>query len=175
MAFPGTPAETEGTRVVLLLAASLARRLRPGLRSSDVRRHLAHEFLKVAQALQPVDDYRVVDLDVVMHEYVAEPDSLADRDSQLNCKDSVAQMCCATSTQASMAVTKVYFTPRSQMGSWRRSSLAPASCRRTAVSSAMLRSSRRTRSSSTTGYPRLPVTLAANSRCARVMRGSSSK
>ena len=89
MAFPGTSARTEGTRVVLLLAASLARRLRPRLRTSDVSRHLAHEFLKVTQALQPVDDYRVVDLDVVMHEYVAEPDSLADRDSQLNCKDSV--------------------------------------------------------------------------------------
>ena len=119
-----------------MLATWLALRLRLGLRTSDVGRYLAHEFLKVVQALQPVDDYRVIDLDVVMHEYVTEPDSSADRDSQLSCKHSVvseqpdgvtvvaggpqpsvAQMCCATSTQASMAVTKVYFTPRSQMGS----------------------------------------------------------
>jgi hypothetical protein len=125
-----------GPELLLLLATWLARRLGLGLRASDVGRHLAHEFLKVAQALQPVGDYRVIDLDVVMHEYVTEPDSLADRDGQLSCEDSVlseqpdgvtvvgrrrqpsvAQMCCATSTQASMAVTKVYFTPRSQMGS----------------------------------------------------------
>src|ERR1700683_2832480 len=63
-------------------------RLRLGLRSSDVGRYLAHEFLKVAQALQPVDDYRVIDLNVVMHEYVTEPDSPADRDSQLRRKHS---------------------------------------------------------------------------------------
>jgi prevent-host-death family protein len=44
-----------------------------------------------------------------------------------------------------------------------------------AVSSAMLRSSRRTRCSSATSYPRLPVTPAAHSRCARVMCRSSSK
>jgi len=31
----------------------------------------------------------------------------------------VAQMCCATSTQAPMAVTNVYFAPRSQMGARR--------------------------------------------------------
>ena len=61
-----------------LLAGWLARRLR--LRASDVGRHLAHKYLKVAQALQPVDDYRVIDLDVVMHEYVAEADGLAHRD-----------------------------------------------------------------------------------------------
>ena len=78
-----------GSELLLLLATWLALRLRLGLRTSDVGRYLAHEFLKVAQALQPVDDYRVIDLDVVMHEYVTEPDSPADRDSQLSCKHSV--------------------------------------------------------------------------------------
>jgi hypothetical protein len=39
----------------------------------------------------------------------------------------------------------------------------------------MLRSSRRILSSSTTGYLALAVTAAANSRCERVIRGSSSK
>ena len=60
----------------MLLATRLARRLRLELLTNDVSRHLAHEFLKVAQALKPVDDYRIIDLDVVMHEYVTEPDSL---------------------------------------------------------------------------------------------------
>jgi len=73
----------------LLLAAWLARRLWSGLRAGDVGRYLAHEFLKVAEALQPVDDYQVIDLDVVVHEYVAEPNSLAHRDGQLGCEDSV--------------------------------------------------------------------------------------
>ncbi len=49
-----------GPELLLLLAPWLARRLRLGLRASDVGRYLAHEFLKVAQALQPVDDYRVI-------------------------------------------------------------------------------------------------------------------
>lgn len=119
-----------------MLAGWLARRLGPGLPAGDVGSHLAHKFLKVAQALQPLGDYRVIHLDVVMHEYIAEPDSLAHRDGEFGCEDpvvpekpdgvavsaggpqpSAAQMCCATSTHASMAVTKVYFTPRSQMGS----------------------------------------------------------
>ena len=78
-----------GSELLLLLATWLALRLGLGLRAGDVGCHLAHEFFKVVQALQPVDDYRVVDLDVVMHEYVTEPDSLADRDSQLSGKDSV--------------------------------------------------------------------------------------
>lgn len=60
-----------------------------GLRASDVGRYLAHEFLEVAQALQPVDDYRVVDLDVVMDEYVAEPHGFAHRDGQLGCENPV--------------------------------------------------------------------------------------
>jgi hypothetical protein len=91
--------------------------------------HLAHEFLKITPTLQCVDDYRIIDLHVVMDEYVAKPDGLAHRDGQLGCEDpvlsekpdgvaiigrrpqpDVAQMCCVTSTQASMAVTKVYFT-----------------------------------------------------------------
>ena len=37
------------------LATGLARRL--GLGPGDVGRYLMHEVLKVAQALQPVDDY----------------------------------------------------------------------------------------------------------------------
>jgi hypothetical protein len=117
-----------------MLTPLLARRLELSGPSGNVSRHLAHKFFKVTQALQPADDYQVIDLDVVMHEYVAEPDGLAHRDGELGCEDpvlseqpdgvavvgrspqpSVAQMCCATSTQASIAVTKVYFTPRSQI------------------------------------------------------------
>ena len=64
-----------------LLAMWLARRL--GLRAGDVGCHLAHEFLKVAQALRPVGGYRVSDPDVAMHKYVVEPDGLAHRDGQL--------------------------------------------------------------------------------------------
>ena len=97
-----------------MLAIWLALRLRFGLRASDVDRYLAHD----------------------MHEYVTEPDSPADGDSQLSCKHFVVSKqpdgvtvvgrrpsafrradVLATSTQASIAVTKVYFTPRSQMGS----------------------------------------------------------
>src|ERR1700733_2009072 len=66
---------------------------------------------------------------------------------------SVAQMCWATSTQASIAVTNVYFTPLSQIGSSRRSSPACDSPLSTETSSVMLRSRRRTRASSTTGSP----------------------
>jgi hypothetical protein len=66
---------------------------------------------------------------------------------------SAAQMCWATSTHASMAVTNVYFTPLSQMGSSRRLSSAVDSRLSTETSSVMLRKSRRTRSVSTTGLP----------------------
>jgi len=66
-----------------------ARRLGLELLAGDVGRDVAHKFLKVIQALQPVNDYRVIDLDVIMHEYVAEPDGLAHRDSQLSCEDPV--------------------------------------------------------------------------------------
>ena len=125
-----------GSELLLLLATWLALRLRLGLRISDVGRYLAHEFLKVVQALQPVDDYRVIDLDVVMHEYVTEPDRLADRDSQLSCQHSVVseepdgvtvvgrrppafrRADVLRDIDAGLdAVTKVYFTPRSHMGS----------------------------------------------------------
>jgi hypothetical protein len=67
------------------------------------------------------------------------------------------------------------FDARSQMGSARRLSSAPDSRCSTETSSVMLRSSRRIRASSTTGYLPLAVTAAANSRCDRVIRGNSSK
>jgi hypothetical protein len=71
-----------------------------------------------------------------MHEYVTEPDSLPDRDSKVSCEDPVLSEqpdgvtvvgrrppafrradVLRDINAASMAVTKVYFTPRSQMGS----------------------------------------------------------
>jgi len=39
--------------------------LRHGLCAGYVGRYLTHEFVKVAQALQPANDYLVIDLDVV--------------------------------------------------------------------------------------------------------------
>src|SRR5919107_816071 len=63
---------------------------------------------------------------------------------------SEAQMCWATSRQASIAVMKVYLTPRSHSGSVRRRGSANVSRRSTARSSDTDRSSRRTRISSTT-------------------------
>jgi hypothetical protein len=94
---------------------------------------LADEVLKVAEGLEPVGDDVVVDPDVLVNQDVTEADRLTDRARecrsagvQTPCspssltasplsaggpQPSVAQMCWATSTHASMAVTNVYLTP----------------------------------------------------------------
>jgi hypothetical protein len=177
--------------VLLVCSGALARcaLLGPG----DERCHLGHEVLEVSEGLEPVEDYLVIDPDVVMDQDVPEADRLADGASEAWSADAVLAeqpdgvavvrrrsppFRCADvlgDVHPSIAVTNVYLTPRSQMGSSRRLPLAADSRFSTEMSSVMLRSSRRTRSSSTTGYPCLAVTAAANSRWARVIRGSSSE
>jgi hypothetical protein len=81
-----------------------------------------------------------------MNEDVAEPNGLAHRDCQLGCEDPVL-------SEQSDGVAVVGRRP-------------PAFCRADVL---------RDIDASLMSYPRLPATLAANSRCARVMRGSLSK
>lgn len=54
-----------------------------GLRAGDIGSYLTYELVKIAQALQPADDYLVIDLDVVVHQDVAETNRLAHRGSQI--------------------------------------------------------------------------------------------
>jgi hypothetical protein len=111
---------------------------------------LGYEVFEVSESLEPVEDYLVIDPDVVMDEDVAEADRLADGAGEFGSADSVL-----AEQLDGVAVVR------------RRCRLvSPAADSRfsTEVSSVMPRSRRRTRSSSTMCYLRLAVTAAANSR-----------
>ena len=96
----------------------------------DEGRHLTDEVFEIAEGLEPPDDDAVVDPDVIVDQDVTEAHRLTDRlresGGQTLCSPSSltasplsaggphpsgAQMCWATSTHASIAVTNVYLTP----------------------------------------------------------------
>jgi hypothetical protein len=138
-------------------------------RPGDECGHLPDELIDIARIVETVDDDFVRNLNVLMHQHVSKSDGLPQCVGEIGREyivrpeqphrvaivgrrppPSDEQMCWATSMQASIAVTNVYFTPRNHIGSARRASSAADSPRRTAKSSVIPRSKRRTRASSTT-------------------------
>jgi hypothetical protein len=164
------------------------------LRFSDEGRHLTHEVFEVSQGFQPIDDYLVVDPDVVVDQDVAKTDRLADGAGELGSADAVlaeqsdgvaviggrppplgrADVLGNVHTALDSRDERVFDSPEPH--GVRTAALVG---RRLPFQHGDIIGDAAQQTQNTIlidhGYPFLAVTAAANSRWARVIRGSSSK